>query len=64
MRLNLVYAWASVLLCVQGLSARYPPEGGKGAVDVSAADLDRLEDGEFLNDTIIDFYIKCAAWGA
>jgi Ulp1 family protease len=36
----------------------YPPEGGKGAVSVSPDDLTRLDSGEFLNDTIIDFYIK------
>ncbi len=30
----------------------------RGTVDVTAKDLDRLEDEEFLNDTIIDFYLK------
>lgn len=42
----------------QGMACKYPPGGGRGAVSITAEDLDRLEVEEFLNDTIIDFYIK------
>eukprot|EP00798_Chlamydomonas_sp_ICE-L_P026299 gene26299-17392_t len=42
----------------KGFSCRFPPEDGKHSVDVIAEDLGRLEPEEFLNDTIIDFYIK------
>lgn len=42
----------------QGLQALYPPSGGKGAVSVTADDLERLDPDAFLNDTIIDYYIK------
>ena len=45
----------------QGLKATYPKEGGEGAVGITPLDLARLSPGEFLNDTIIDFYMKCAA---
>lgn len=45
----------------QGLSMRYPPADDKAAVEVAASDLDRLGEEEFLNDTIIDFYLR---WGA
>lgn len=44
----------------QGLKALYPEKGGPGAVEVVPADLVRLQPGEFLNDTIIDFYMRCA----
>lgn len=44
----------------QGLKALYPEWGGQGAVEVVPADLVRLQPGEFLNDTIIDFYMR---WG-
>lgn len=44
----------------QGLKALYPREGGPGAVEVTPSDLARLDPDEFLNDTIIDFYMKCA----
>ena len=44
----------------QGLKALYPREGGAGAVEVTPSDLARLDPDEFLNDTIIDFYMKCA----
>ena len=43
----------------QGLKALYPEWGGPGAVEVVPADLVRLQPGEFLNDTIIDFYMRC-----
>ena len=35
------------------------PPGDKEAVEVTAADLARLDPDEFLNDTIIDYYTKC-----
>ncbi len=50
--------FASLSSCAQGARMRYPPEGGKSCVEVTAKDFDRLEDGEFLNDTCIDFYLK------
>ena len=37
------------------------PPGDKEAVEVTAGDLARLDPGEFLNDTVIDYYIKCAS---
>ena len=46
---------------MQGLKALYPEWGGPGAVEVVPADLVRLQPGEFLNDTIIDFYMR---WGS
>ncbi|KAM9320043.1 sentrin-specific protease 7 [Gastrophryne carolinensis] len=36
----------------------YPPPPTKGGLPVSSEDLECLEDGEFLNDVIIDFYLK------
>jgi Ulp1 family protease len=39
---------------------RYPPESSRSAVTVGPSDLERLEDEEFLNDTVIDFYMR---WG-
>ncbi|KAK9814889.1 hypothetical protein WJX73_001421 [Symbiochloris irregularis] len=42
----------------EGLRAVYPLTGGKGSVEVLPNDLQRLDDAEFLNDTIIDFYLK------
>ena len=47
---------------MQGLRAVYPEPGMKGAVEVLPADLARLDDGEFLNDTIIDFWMRCASF--
>ncbi len=44
----------------QGCRMVFPP-GDKEAVEVTAADLARLDPGEFLNDTVIDYYIKCAS---
>lgn len=43
---------------VQGLRALYPQGGGRNAVEVYAEDLNRLQPTEFLNDTVIDFYIR------
>ncbi|KAF7694379.1 sentrin-specific protease 6 isoform X3 [Silurus meridionalis] len=36
----------------------YPPPPGKGGISVTNEDLHCLNDGEFLNDVIIDFYLK------
>lgn len=45
--------------CVpQGLKCLFPPGGGPGSVEVTALDLPRLDADEFLNDTVIDFYLK------
>lgn len=43
---------------VQGLSAQYPPSGGRGAVLVNGDDIEFLDPDAFLNDTVLDFYIK------
>lgn len=45
-------------LFMQGLKALYPPEGGKGSIQLVATDLSRLDPGEFLNDTVIDYFSK------
>ncbi|BDA46428.1 probable Sentrin-specific protease 7 at N-terminal half [Coccomyxa sp. Obi] len=42
----------------QGLKALFPACGGPGAVEITPADLARLEPEEFLNDTIIDFFMR------
>ncbi|CAL8462561.1 g2094 [Coccomyxa elongata] len=42
----------------QGLKALFPACGGPGAVEITPADLARLEPDEFLNDTIIDFFMR------
>ena len=47
--------------CENALTRRlftYPPAPAKGAIAVSNEDLFCLNDGEFLNDVIIDFYLK------
>lgn len=44
----------------QGLKALFPAKGGPGAVEVTPSDLARLDPEEFLNDTMIDFYMQCA----
>ena len=36
----------------------WPP--GRGAITITEADMDRLRPGEFLNDVIINFYLR---WG-
>lgn len=36
----------------------YPPSPAKGGISVTNEDLHCLNDGEFLNDVIIDFYLK------
>ncbi|XP_072558711.1 sentrin-specific protease 6 isoform X4 [Paramormyrops kingsleyae] len=36
----------------------YPPAPAKGGISVTNEDLHCLNDGEFLNDVIIDFYLK------
>ncbi|XP_072527618.1 sentrin-specific protease 7b isoform X2 [Salminus brasiliensis] len=37
---------------------QYPPPPSKGGITVTSEDLECLRDGEFLNDVIIDFYLK------
>ncbi|EJF56667.1 hypothetical protein BD309DRAFT_865405, partial [Dichomitus squalens] len=34
------------------------PQTGTGAVNITRADLKRLDDGQYLNDTIIEFGLK------
>lgn len=41
---------------MQGLHYLYPEEGGVGAVDVNGHDLQTLQDMEFVNDKIMDYY--------
>jgi Ulp1 family protease len=40
------------------LSILVYPQGLPGAVNITKADLKRLEPGEFLNDTLIEFGLK------
>ncbi|XP_071956317.1 uncharacterized protein [Antedon mediterranea] len=42
----------------QPLQLIYPPNESKGRISVTSEDLSCLEDGEFINDVIIDFYLK------
>ncbi|GAX77978.1 hypothetical protein CEUSTIGMA_g5420.t1 [Chlamydomonas eustigma] len=45
----------------KGLKFVYPPNGERaavGRVEVTAEDINRIEAEEFLNDTVIDFYIQ------
>lgn len=39
----------------------YPVDDPVEAVEVKPADLARLDPEEFLNDTVIDFFIKCVS---
>ncbi|EDO38314.1 predicted protein, partial [Nematostella vectensis] len=36
----------------------YPPPPQQGGINITTANLDCLQEGEFLNDVIIDFYLK------
>uniref|UniRef100_A0A7S3Z146 Ubiquitin-like protease family profile domain-containing protein n=1 Tax=Lotharella globosa TaxID=91324 RepID=A0A7S3Z146_9EUKA len=38
--------------------AKYGGPGGSDTVEITEEDLERLKPGEFLNDTLIDFYMK------
>lgn len=40
------------------MSFMYPPQDTKHALIVQGFELKHLEDEEFLNDTIMDFYIR------
>ncbi|KAJ2065685.1 hypothetical protein GGI17_000229 [Coemansia sp. S146] len=42
---------------ISSLKFKYPPEGGK-PIHVGGSDIYRLRSGEFLNDTIIEFYMR------
>ncbi|KAJ1817214.1 hypothetical protein LPJ60_004948, partial [Coemansia sp. RSA 2675] len=42
---------------VYSLKFEYPPDGGK-SIYVGGSDISRLRSGEFLNDTIIEFYMR------
>jgi len=51
--------WMAVMLLVACLRLMvYPPPPAKGGMAVTNEDLHCLNDGEFLNDVIIDFYLK------
>ena len=39
------------------------PASGTGAVNITRADLKRLEPGQYLNDTLIEFGLKYVAFG-
>ncbi|KAL4434137.1 hypothetical protein ABPG75_000578 [Micractinium tetrahymenae] len=51
-------AYRSTAERFKGLKCLYPPGGGPGAVEVTFLDLPRLDQDEFLNDTVIDFYLR------
>lgn len=36
----------------------YPPPPAKGGFSITKEDLSCLDEGEFLNDVIMDFYLK------
>lgn len=38
----------------------YPPDG-TGSISVTAADYDRLQPDEFLNDTLIEYGMRCGS---
>ncbi|KAJ2809786.1 hypothetical protein H4S07_003059 [Coemansia furcata] len=42
---------------IYSLKFDYPPDGGK-SIHVVGSDISRLRSGEFLNDTIIEFYMR------
>lgn len=46
------------MLCSSPRLMVYPPPPAKGGISVTNEDLHCLNDGEFLNDVIIDFYLK------
>lgn len=50
-------AWCAICRQLEGFKCLYQSLGGKGSVEVRATDLSRLEPGEMLNDTIIDYYM-------
>lgn len=50
---------ADTLTRFEGLQVMYPPGGGRHAVAVAAKDLAHLDPEHFLNDTLIDFYMRC-----
>jgi Ulp1 protease family, C-terminal catalytic domain len=36
----------------------YPPDQARGRVQIKSDDADRLKPGEYLNDSLVDFYVK------
>uniref|UniRef100_A0A671KZX0 Sentrin-specific protease 6-like n=1 Tax=Sinocyclocheilus anshuiensis TaxID=1608454 RepID=A0A671KZX0_9TELE len=48
-----------LLILIDGkLLVVYPPPPAKGGITITEDDLNCLEEGEFLNDVIIDFYLR------
>lgn len=43
---------------LQGLTCRYPDHDGVGVLTIEHHDLQSLEGKSYINDTIIDYYIK------
>ena len=43
---------------MQDMRCVYPPDRKLDVVEMTEYDLARLDDEEFLNDTVIDFYAK------
>ncbi|WIA09785.1 hypothetical protein OEZ85_009161 [Tetradesmus obliquus] len=56
--INLVDPEPDTAAMFAGLKMVFPREGGAGSVDLTPADLARLDDERFLNDNLIDFYLK------
>lgn len=54
----LVWNAFGFILCFVPRLLVYPPPPAKGGITVTNEDLRCLKEGEFLNDVIIDFYLK------
>ena len=48
----------TIVLCFGRRLLTYKPQGSKVTLDIMSADVECLDPGEYLNDKIIDFYLK------
>ena len=48
----------SIIKSLKGLSCRYPNHDGSGVLRIESRDLESLQDRSYVNDTIVDYYIK------
>jgi hypothetical protein len=49
----------SIINSLKGLSCRYPNHDGVGVLCIEARDLESLHDRNYVNDTIVDYHVKC-----